>query len=76
MREDQGFAATRNYRTIACGECASGGIGAFELPERPLKYPVGSTTILAENLVRGCSSVVERHVANVNVVSSTLITRF
>ena len=25
---------------------------------------------------RGCSSVVERHVANVNVVSSTLITRF
>ena len=25
---------------------------------------------------RGCSSVVERHVANVNVVSSSLITRF
>ena len=24
----------------------------------------------------GCSSVVERHVANVNVVSSSLITRF
>ena len=27
-------------------------------------------------IVRGCSSVVERHVANVNVVSSNLITRF
>lgn len=26
--------------------------------------------------IRGCSSVVERHVANVNVVSSNLITRF
>jgi hypothetical protein len=25
--------------------------------------------------IRGCSSVVERHVANVNVVSSSLITR-
>ena len=27
-------------------------------------------------LIRGCSSVVERHVANVNVVGSNLITRF
>jgi hypothetical protein len=26
--------------------------------------------------LRGCSSVVERHVANVDVVSSSLITRF
>ena len=36
----------------------------------------GEIQVLYCNGNRGCSSVVERHVANVNVVSSNLITRF
>jgi hypothetical protein len=42
------------------------------------KYPLqDEKQVLYYNItLRGCSSVVERHVANVNVVSSNLITRF
>ncbi len=36
----------------------------------------GSTILKDVETFGGCSSVVERHVANVNVVSSSLITRF
>ena len=40
---------------------------------RPLPMPVTAITLAA---ARGCSSVVERHVANVNVEGSTPFTRF
>ncbi len=40
------------------------------------KYHIRNTHDEIRDTKRGCSSVVERHVANVNVVGSSPITRF
>ncbi len=64
-------------------------IRAQNFAKNPLAWPITPLIIVlaryakydirdTHNAIRvcGCSSVVERHVANVNVVSSNLITRF
>ena len=55
--------------TVAGGMAGNTGLGRLERTAQ-------IRTMSCQATRRGCSSVVERHVANVNVVSSNLITRF